>query len=99
MQTKRKSRKRKQIQKGGTLEFGSGADLAVTASSSNTRATKRGRTDGDQAPSRALRRCGNCGETGHNKTTCRKRLEDEEVLDASTQFVGSLFNSDSPNDG
>ena len=99
VQTKRKTRKRKQIQKGGTLEFGSGADLAVTASSSNTRATKRGRTNGNQeAPSRALRRCGNCGETGHNKITCRKRPEDEEESDASTQFVGSLFDSDSSDD-
>jgi hypothetical protein len=42
----------------------------------------------------ALRRCRNCGETGHNTRTCKKDTEASSKTDASTTYVDSLFNSD-----
>ena len=95
MQTARKLRKRKQIQKGGTLEYRAEAELSITRSSSNN-PVKKARTKDDRVgPQRAARRCGNCGETGYNKTTCRKRPDNSEESEASTYCIASLVNSDS----
>jgi hypothetical protein len=57
--------------------------------------SKKARGGGDQERAQpALRRCGNCGGTGYNARTCKKDTEASSELDASTTYVGSLFNSD-----
>jgi hypothetical protein len=54
---------------------------------------------GDQERAQpALRRCGNCGGTRHNARTCKKDTEASSKLDASTMYIGSLFNSDETKD-
>jgi hypothetical protein len=69
--TKRRSRKRKQIQQGGSIEYGIGALQAGVDAGLSAQQSKRTR---DKAgPERGLltqRRCGNCGIAGHNSRTC-----------------------------
>ena len=65
--TKRKGRKRKRLQTGGILEYGTVAEQVATVASLPRQTSKKAR--GSSAPERApatQRRCGNCGETGHN---------------------------------
>jgi hypothetical protein len=72
--TKRKTRERKQIQHGGTMEYGEAvAQVAIAASVAAGR-SKKARGDQELAQI-AVRRCGNCGGTGHNARTCRKDTE------------------------
>ena len=93
--TKRKSRKRKQIQQGGTMEYGTAAAQAAAEASAAPQRSKKTRGGGDQEPAQpALRRCGNCGGTGHNARTCKKDTEISSESDRSTMYVGSLFDSD-----
>lgn len=83
--TKQKLRKRKWIQQGGTIEYGTAAA---------PQRSKRARGSGDQEPAQpALRPCGNCGRTGHNARTCQKDTKISSESDASTTYIGSLFNS------
>jgi hypothetical protein len=57
--------------------------------------SKKARSSGDQKRAQlALRRCGNCSRTRHNARTCKKDTEASSKLDASTTYIGSLFNSD-----
>jgi hypothetical protein len=57
--------------------------------------SKKARDGGDQEPAQpALRRCGNCGRTRHNACTCKKDTKISSESDASTTYVGSLFDSD-----
>jgi hypothetical protein len=57
--------------------------------------SKKARGGGDQERAQpGLRRCGNCGGTGHNARTCKKDIKASSKSDASTTYVGSLFNSD-----
>jgi hypothetical protein len=93
--TKRKTRKRKQIQHGGTLEYGeASAQVAATASVAPQR-LKKARGGGSYKTAHpAQRRCGNCGETGHNARTCKKDIGGSSESDSSIAYVGSLFNSD-----
>ena len=98
MQTARKLRKRKQIQKGGTLEYRARAELSITRSSSNN-LVKKARTKDDRVgPQRAARRYSNYKETGHNKITYRKRPDDPEESEASTYYIASLIDSDGSDD-
>jgi hypothetical protein len=92
---KRKTRKRKQIQQGGTMEYGEAAAQAAAEASVAATRSKKARSGGDQKRAQpALRRCGNCSGTGHNARTCKKDTEASSELDASTTYIGSLFNSD-----
>ena len=93
--TKRKTRKRKQIQHGGTIEYGKAAiQVAAEASVAAGRSKKaRGGRDQERAQP-TVRRCGNCGGTGHNARTCKKDKEVSSESDTSTTYVGSLFDSD-----
>jgi hypothetical protein len=93
--TKRKSRKRKQIKQDSTIEYRTAAaQVAAEASAAPQRSKKaRGGSDQERAQS-ALRRCGNCGGTGHNARTCKKDTEASPELDASMTYIGSLFDSD-----
>jgi hypothetical protein len=88
--TKRKSRKRKRIQTGGTLEYGEAADQAVTQPSSTvSRPSKTvGVLNKRTAPSTQCR-CGQCGGTGHNARTCQGDAAGDSELSASTQYIFS----------
>jgi hypothetical protein len=93
--TKRKSRKRKRIQQGGTMEYGTAAARVAAEASAAPQRLKKARSGSDQEPAQpAVRRCGNCGGTGHNARTCRKDTEISSESDVSTTYVGSLFDSD-----
>ena len=71
--TKRKSRKRKRIQKGGTLEYSEGAALVPDGSPSKPQSKKKAhRSDSAERAQPNVRHCGNCGEPGHYAKTCKK---------------------------
>jgi hypothetical protein len=92
--TKRKSRKRKRIQQGGTMEYGDAAQVAAEASVADE-LSKKARGGGDQERAQlTIQRCGNCSGTGHNAQTCKKDIKISSKLDASTTYIGSLFDSD-----
>lgn len=83
--TKRKSRKRKRIQHGGTMEYGTAAAQVATKASAAPQQSKKARGGGGQEPAQpALRRCGNCGKTGHNARTCKKDTEDNSESELSS---------------
>jgi len=69
--TKRKGRKRKRLQTGGTLEFSATANQVAAEASITVKKPRRGGGGNgqDQAPT-TQRRCRKCGETGHNARTC-----------------------------
>ena len=93
--TKRKTRKRKRIQQGGTMEYGTAAAQVAAEASAAPQRSKKARGGGDQEPAQpALRRCSNCSRTGHTARTCRKDTEISSESDVSTTYVGSLYNSD-----
>jgi hypothetical protein len=93
--TKRKTRKRKRLQHGGTLEYGEAADKVAASASVAPQQLKKARGGDDHERAQpALRRCGNCRETGHNARTCKKDIEISFESDASITYVGSLFDSD-----
>ena len=93
--TKRKSRKRKRIQQGGTMEYSKAAAQVAAEASVVAERSKKARSGGDQERAQlALRRCRNCKGTRHNARTCKKDIEASSELDASTMSAGSLFNSD-----
>jgi hypothetical protein len=93
--TKRKARKRKRLQHGVTLKYGSAAVQVAAKASTATQRSKKTCDGGDQERAQpALRRCGNCGGTGHNARTCKKDTEKSSKSDTSTTYTGSLFDSD-----
>ena len=93
--TKRKSRKRKRIQQGGTMEYGTAAAQVVAEASTAPQRSKKARGSSDQETAQpARRRCGNCGRTGHNARTCKKDTEISSKSDASTTDIGSLSDND-----
>jgi hypothetical protein len=93
--TKRKTRKRKQIQQGGTIEYSEAAAQVAAKASVAAERSKKACGGGDQERAQpALRRCRNCGGTGHNARTCKKDTKISSKLDASTTYIGSLFDSD-----
>jgi hypothetical protein len=74
--SRRKSHKRKQIQHEGTLTVEEGIQLIALKEfgvrSDGKKAKKRARADkGGQV----LRRCGRCGEAGHNTRTCKRDIK------------------------
>jgi hypothetical protein len=89
--TKQKSHKRKQIQQGGTIEYGTaGAQVATEAAGRS----KKARGGGDQERAQpTVQQCGNCGKTGHNARTCQKDTRVSSESDMSTTYIGFLFNS------
>jgi hypothetical protein len=93
--TKRKSRKRKRIQQGGTMEYGTtAAQVAAEVSTVPQQSKKSYGSSNQERAQPALRRCGNCGATGHNARTCKKDIEVSSESDRSIISIGSLFNSD-----
>lgn len=56
--------------------------------------SKKAHGGSNQEPAQpTLCRCGNCSRTGHNAQTCKKDTEAYSESDASTMYVGSLFDS------
>jgi hypothetical protein len=89
--TKRRGRKRRRIQTGGTLDFGAGASQVAESSSASRTISKKARGEGSQE--RALlgqRRCRTCRRTGHNSRTCQKDTEADSLLDASESYEASV---------
>ena len=77
------------------MEYGKAAAQVATAASVAAGRSKKARGGGDQERAQpTVRRCGNCGETGHNARTCKKDTEVSSESDVSTTYVGSLFDSD-----
>ena len=70
-------------------------ELSITRLLSNNLVKKARTKDDWVGPQRAARRYSNCGETGHNKITYRKRPDDLEKSKASTYYTASLVDSDS----
>jgi hypothetical protein len=93
--TKQKSRKRKRIQHSGTLEYREASTQVAAKATVARQSSKQSRGSNSHTTVTAgLRRCGNCGGTGHNARTCRKDIEVSSESDSSTQYIGSLFDSD-----
>ena len=93
--TKRKARKRKRLQYGGTLEYGEAAAQVAAEASVAAQQLKKACSSGNQERTQlALRRCRNCRETRHNARTYKKEIEGSSKSNASTMYLGSLFNSD-----
>ncbi|KAJ8112951.1 hypothetical protein OPT61_g4814 [Boeremia exigua] len=93
--TKRKSQKRKQIQHGGTLEYGPAALQVAAEASVAAQPSKKTRGAGSaEGGQLTVQRCGNCGKTGHNARTCQEGAEASSELDASTEYAGLLFDSE-----
>ena len=93
--TKRKARKRKRIQHGGTIEYSVGsAKVATEASTATQQSKKTRRSVGLEQAQPAVRHCSSCGGIGHNARTCQKDIEGSSESDESIIFTGSLFDSD-----
>ena len=89
--TKRRGRKRKRIQTGGTLEFGAGASQAAESASTSRIISKKARGGGSQEKAQpGQRHCGICGRVGHNARTCQKDVEEDSMLDASESYEASI---------
>jgi hypothetical protein len=75
--TRRKSHKRKRIQREGTLTVSEGVRLTTlkefNARSDGRRASRKARVE---TGTQCSRRCGTCGETGHNTRTCKNDVQD-----------------------
>ena len=92
--TKRRARKRKRIQKGGMLEYGTVAEQVATVASIPQNVSKKAR--GSSTSERALpnqRRCGNCGKTGHNAQTCQNDKEESSESSEGKRYRSSIVNS------
>jgi hypothetical protein len=76
--TKRKSCKRRYVQTEEALAVGEESDLLAAKDGS---ARKEGKKPAKKV--RAERRCGRCGEIGHNFRTCKVEIEGVEDSDAS----------------
>jgi hypothetical protein len=97
--TKQKSRKRKRIQHGGTMEYGIAAAQVAAEASVGPQQSKKARGGSDQELAQpAVQRCGNCSKTGHNARMCKKDIEVFSESDTSMMYTGSLFNSDENED-
>ena len=90
--TKRKSCKRKRIQKGKDISFEAASQLVPvdngTVGESTKKSRGKARADGAQP---TQRRCGNCGETGHNARTCQ--IVEDSPIESSDSENGTLSKS------
>ena len=89
--TKHKGRKRKRIQYGGTLKYGTAVLYIATKPSTASQPSKKAcGGGGDKQALPAQQCCRNCGETGHNTCTCKKNEEVVSESDASVLYTSSL---------
>jgi hypothetical protein len=90
--TKRKGRKRKQIQHGRTIDYGIGASYVAAEAQAASQSSKKARGGDSARPAQpGQRRCRNCGGTGHNARTCQKDEEEASESDASISYACSLL--------
>ena len=88
---KRRGRKRKRIQTGGTLDFGAGASQAAKNTAASRTVSKKASGEGRQEKAQpGQRRCGTCRETGHNARTCQKEVEEDSLSDTSESYEVSI---------
>ena len=75
--TKRRQRKKKRIQKQGTLTKGEGEDI-LAQREADQQIEREQRQGGERSglSRQALARCKRCRETGHNSRTCKKDILD-----------------------
>jgi hypothetical protein len=93
--TKRKSRKRKRIQQGGTMEYGTAAAQVAAEASAAPQQSKKARSSSDQERAQpTVRRCRNCGGTGHNSRTCKKDTEENSESELSSICTDQWVDSD-----
>jgi hypothetical protein len=86
--TKRKTRKRKRIQTGGTMDFGEGVSYVASEAQGATQSSKKAcGSPGDKHALPGQRHCRNCGKTGHNARTCQKDKEEDEESDTGASYV------------
>ena len=68
----KRRRAKKRVRQGDTLTVGDARDLLTQKEAKKQAAQDRCENgDGDGERLAALRRCGNCGESGHNARTCK----------------------------
>jgi hypothetical protein len=73
------------------MDYGEAAAQVAAETSVAAERSKKARGGSNQERAQpALRRCGNCGETGHNEPTCKKHTEVSSELDASMRYIGSF---------
>ena len=73
---RRKSRKRKRLQRQGTLTVEEGQRLNLLREVEGSNKKKKGGDSGDRDEgTKGKRHCKTCGETGHNSRTCQKDVE------------------------
>lgn len=74
--SKRRKRKNKRLQAGGVLSLKEGIDIQVSKEGSNSIEQANGESSGRRRRvSARARRCGICGNTGHNARTCTVDVE------------------------
>ena len=77
--TKRRARKKKRIQREGTLTVAEGAEIVTQKAAEQHLQQERCQEAGQSSVGRrAAPRCGRCKESGHNSRTCQK-----ETIDAT----------------
>ena len=80
--SKRRRTKNKQLQSGGSLTVQDG--IALQVSRDSNKAVGQENSEGSSRPTRAVarvRRCGVCGNTGHNARTCTIEVETDSGKD------------------
>ena len=81
---KRRRAKKTRIQAGGALSVGDALELLEQKEAGRQQSGRKSTEGGvAQAGLSALRRCGRCGQTGHNVRTCQvaEETSDEDELD------------------
>jgi hypothetical protein len=83
--TKRKSRKRKRIQQGSTIEYRTAAAQVAAKASAAPQQSKKAHSSSNQERAQpTIQRCRNCGRTGHNSRTCKKDTEENSESELSS---------------
>ena len=77
--SKRRKVKKTRLQKGGSLSVQEAEDLVGRINVGGQQSEEIGNGSGQgQGTQSRIRRCGNCGETGHNARTCQIVVETSE---------------------
>lgn len=76
-------------------EYDKGASHVAAETSSGIRRTMKGSGGGGSGSGKpaqsSQRRCGKCGETGHNARTCQKHTEASSKSDSLSSYEGSII--------
>src|ERR1700677_764086 len=78
--SKRRRAKKTRVRQGGTLTVEDAQDILAQKDAAEQVARERREKQGGHGEREvAVRRCGNCGETGHNARTCQVKAEMSDV--------------------